>query len=204
MLSETRISRTKAIVHVNSSRGTLQDTESLHDGGGHAVLGLVDVEVAQGAVMTSYQHPPQILYGICARSVCRRIDDGRLPLSLRTPVLVTGDLDFTKGITFGTGGGSLWGVDDNGQHRLCIARRSMPRRGFGYHSEGCAKSSLVGDGVERLKTGEVLQRAAIGAQIAATERCGGAHSSAGDCGRAGGGSRCEGGHRAHRPGRVGG
>lgn len=39
---------TKAVLHVDGSGGTLEDTESLDDGGGHAVLGLVDVEVAQG------------------------------------------------------------------------------------------------------------------------------------------------------------
>jgi hypothetical protein len=41
---------TKAIFHVDRSSSTLQDTECLDDTGRHAILGLVDVEVAQGAV----------------------------------------------------------------------------------------------------------------------------------------------------------
>lgn len=42
---------TKAKVHVHSSSSALQGTEGLDDGLGHTVLGLVDVEVAQGAVL---------------------------------------------------------------------------------------------------------------------------------------------------------
>ena len=41
---------TKAVLHVDGGGSTLEDTEGLDHGGGHAVLGLVDVEVAQGAV----------------------------------------------------------------------------------------------------------------------------------------------------------
>lgn len=41
---------TKTVLHVDGSGGTLKDTESLDNWGGHAVLGLVDVEVTQGAV----------------------------------------------------------------------------------------------------------------------------------------------------------
>jgi hypothetical protein len=41
---------TKTVLHVDGSGSTLEDTESLDHGGGHAVLGLVNVEVAQGAV----------------------------------------------------------------------------------------------------------------------------------------------------------
>jgi len=47
-------SLTKTVLHVDGGGGTLEDTESLDDGGGHAVLGLVDIEVAQGAIIS---HP---------------------------------------------------------------------------------------------------------------------------------------------------
>ena len=45
-----QVGPTKAELHVHSSSSSLQDTESLDNGGGHTVLGLVDIEVAQGAV----------------------------------------------------------------------------------------------------------------------------------------------------------
>lgn len=41
---------TKAILHVHSSSGTLQNTKGLHNGIGHAVLRLVDIEIAQRAI----------------------------------------------------------------------------------------------------------------------------------------------------------
>jgi len=44
---------TKAKLHVNGSSSALQDTKSLDDGLGHTVLGLVDIEVAQGAAFVS-------------------------------------------------------------------------------------------------------------------------------------------------------
>lgn len=44
---------TKAKVHVHGSSSALQGTEGLDDGLGHTVLGLVDVEVAQGAAFVS-------------------------------------------------------------------------------------------------------------------------------------------------------
>ena len=43
-------SLTKAVLHVNGGSSTLEDTESLDNGGGHAVLRLVDVEVTQRTV----------------------------------------------------------------------------------------------------------------------------------------------------------
>jgi hypothetical protein len=46
-------SHTKTVLHVNFGGSTLQDTESLDHRGGHAVLGLVDVKVTQGAVSIS-------------------------------------------------------------------------------------------------------------------------------------------------------
>lgn len=42
--------RTKSVFHVDGSSGTLEDTESLDDRRRHAVLRLVDFEVAQRAV----------------------------------------------------------------------------------------------------------------------------------------------------------
>jgi len=41
---------TKTVLHVHGSGSTLENTESLDHGGGHAVLGLVDVEVTQRTV----------------------------------------------------------------------------------------------------------------------------------------------------------
>ena len=59
---------TKAISHVDSSGSTLQNTERLDDGRGHAVLRLVDTEVLKRS------------------------------LRLGSPVSVGGDLDLAKGI----------------------------------------------------------------------------------------------------------
>lgn len=66
---------TKAIAHVHRRRSTLEDTERLDDRRGHAVLGLVDLEVLEGT------------------------------LSLSAPVLVGRDLDLAKGIALGSGVG---------------------------------------------------------------------------------------------------
>ena len=44
---------TKAKFHVHGSSSALQGTEGLDDGLRHTVLGLVDVEVAQGAAFVS-------------------------------------------------------------------------------------------------------------------------------------------------------
>lgn len=51
----------QAIFHVDGGCRTLQDAKGLDHGGGHAVLGLVDVEVAEGAVEAS----PSIVYSGC-------------------------------------------------------------------------------------------------------------------------------------------
>lgn len=71
-----------------------------------------------------------------------------------------------------------------------------------YHLDSGAKGSLAGGGSQGLKTGEVLNRSAIGAQkTTATERGGGeSDGSAGNCGgsRSSRCSMCQGGHRAHR------
>ena len=86
---------TKAVLHVDSSGSTLEDTESLDNGGGHAVLGLVDIKVAQGAVVNCLsafpglvpiipKYLPSISFGVV------------LPLGLGTPVLVSGDLNHHK------------------------------------------------------------------------------------------------------------
>jgi hypothetical protein len=112
-LIPTRVSHTKAILHVHFSSSTLQDTEGLDHRGRHAILRLVDVEVAQGAVSIS----DLVLLPI----VTYRFNGGVLPLGLRTPVLVSRDLlrktlarcgtiaaalfthlDFTKGIALST------------------------------------------------------------------------------------------------------
>jgi hypothetical protein len=112
-LIPTRVSHTKAILHVHFSSSTLQDTEGLNHRGRHAILRLVDVEVAQGAVSIS----DLVLLPI----VTYRFNGGVLPLGLRTPVLVSRDLlrktlarcgtiaaalfthlDFTKGIALST------------------------------------------------------------------------------------------------------
>lgn len=78
---------TKAKVHVYGSSSALQSTKGLDDGLGHTVLGLVDVEVAQGAV--PYQYPPNSHSYSC--NACL-ISNWHLPLGLGTPVLVPGDL----------------------------------------------------------------------------------------------------------------
>ena len=68
--------RTQAIAHVDGGGSALEDAKGLNNGGRHAVLGLVDVEVAQR------------------------------PLGLGTPVLVARDLDLAEGIALGSGVGS--------------------------------------------------------------------------------------------------
>ena len=72
---------TKAILHVHGGSSTLQDTEGLDDSLRHTVLRLVNVEVAQRAVLTQ---------SVSSYSVWLRI--GVIPLGLRTPVLVSWDL----------------------------------------------------------------------------------------------------------------
>ena len=52
-LISARASHTEAVLHVHFGSSTLQDTKGLDHRGGHAVLGLVDVEVAEGAVSIS-------------------------------------------------------------------------------------------------------------------------------------------------------
>ena len=108
-----RASHTKAILHVHFSSSTLEDTEGLDQRGRHAVLRLVDVEVFQGAASIS----DLVRFFPCNISNSRVV----LPLGLRTPVLVSGDLlkpllvlcgtiaarifthlDFTKGIALNT------------------------------------------------------------------------------------------------------
>lgn len=68
LLSLARILRTKAILHVDCGRSALEDTKGRDDRRGHAVLGLVDLEVAQRS------------------------------LRLGSPVLVRGHLDLAKGV----------------------------------------------------------------------------------------------------------
>lgn len=63
---------TETVAHVDSGGSALEDTESLDDRRGHAILGLVDLEVLEGS------------------------------LSLSSPVFVPGDLDLAKGIALGT------------------------------------------------------------------------------------------------------
>lgn len=60
--------QTQPKFHINGGRSTLEDTKGLDNRRGHAVLGLVDLEVLQGA------------------------------LRLRSPVLVGGHLDLAKSI----------------------------------------------------------------------------------------------------------
>jgi hypothetical protein len=74
--------RTKTITDVDGSSSALEDTKGLDKGRGHAILGLVDLEVLKRT------------------------------LSLSSPVLVSGDLDLAKGIALGTclrhaGGGAV-------------------------------------------------------------------------------------------------
>lgn len=64
---------TQAIAHVNGRRSALEDAKRLDDGRGHAVLGLVDAEVLEGA------------------------------LGLSSPVPVGRHLDLAKGIALGSG-----------------------------------------------------------------------------------------------------
>lgn len=78
------LTKTKADVH--GGRSTLQDTKCLDDSLGHTVLGLVDVEVAQGAI---HNHQNSVIVSIPAIAI-----EG-LPLGLRTPVLVRWDLPDT-------------------------------------------------------------------------------------------------------------
>jgi hypothetical protein len=79
---------TKTVLHVDGSGGTLKDTESLDNWSGHAVLGLVDVEVTQGAV-------PKTVSASCTCIPSRSEWYGLvvLPLGLGTPVLVSGNLE---------------------------------------------------------------------------------------------------------------
>lgn len=65
--------RTKPELHVDSRRSALQDTEGPHNRWGHAVLGLVDLEVLEGT------------------------------LSLSAPVLVRGDVNLAEGIGLSPG-----------------------------------------------------------------------------------------------------
>lgn len=64
---------TKTVAHVDGGSSSLEDTKGLDNGGGHAVLRLVDLEVLERS------------------------------LSLGSPVLVGGDLDLAKGIALGSG-----------------------------------------------------------------------------------------------------
>ena len=68
-----RVLHTKTVAHVDGGGSALEDTEGLDNGRRHAVLGLVDLEVAQGA------------------------------LGLGAPVLVVLDLDLAKGIGLDSG-----------------------------------------------------------------------------------------------------
>lgn len=68
LLSFARILRTKAIFHVHRGRSALEDAKGRDNRRRHAVLGLVDLEVAQR------------------------------PLRLGSPVLVRGHFDLAKGI----------------------------------------------------------------------------------------------------------
>lgn len=70
--SDGELNHTESIAHVDSSGRALQDTKGLDDGRGHAVLGLIDLEVLEGS------------------------------LGLSSPVLVGRDLNLAKGIGLGS------------------------------------------------------------------------------------------------------
>ena len=74
---------TEPVVHVHCCGGAFEDSESADDGWGHAVLGLVDLEVLKRA------------------------------FGLRAPVFAGVDLDFAKGVRFGSGG-LCWRVCQSG------------------------------------------------------------------------------------------
>lgn len=73
---------TKSISHVDSGGGSLEDTESFDDRLRHAVMGLVDIEVAQRPIVSL----------VNTTGVCLFLNFSCLPLGLSTPVLVRRDL----------------------------------------------------------------------------------------------------------------
>ena len=98
--SEASVSRwrTQAIFHVDRGRGAFEDAKGSHNRWRHAVLWLIDAEIAQ-------------------RAFC-----------LGTPVPVGGDLDLAKGIALGSGGGHGGGggggeVADGGKAAVCLDGR---------------------------------------------------------------------------------
>lgn len=81
--SRSRVQPTKSVLHIDSRSGALEDTKGLDERRRHAVLGLVDPEVAQRA------------------------------LGLASPVLAGVDLELAKGIALGPGvGGHLAGAGE--------------------------------------------------------------------------------------------
>lgn len=78
---------TKAILHVHSRGSTLEDTECLDDGRRHTVLGLVDLEVAQGTTFASVSDVP-LFFNV----FWDELSSSNIPLGLGTPVLVRRDL----------------------------------------------------------------------------------------------------------------
>lgn len=133
------------------------------------------------------------------------IGRGVLPLGLRTPVLVSGDLlrkplapsrtiaasmfthlDFTKGIALST---SVNRLDHISLSDFVCPLHSLKTA---YHSDSSSKGSLVGKSVQRLKAGE-LSKSGIGAQRPGSK----GRQNVASCG-GGSGRMCQGGHRAHR------
>jgi hypothetical protein len=98
-LGPCRSCRTQAVLHVDRRSSALEDTESAHNGWGHAVLGLVDLEVLEGA------------------------------LGLGSPVLVRRDLNFAKGIALGSGVGHSAGEAELAglEEGLCLQREAPGR-----------------------------------------------------------------------------
>lgn len=111
--------RTKAKLHVDSGGSTLQDTESPDNRRGHAVLGLVDLEVLQRA------------------------------LSLSTPVLVGGDLDLAEGIALGSSvGDHPGGGGESAQDVVLLLLQLRPhgRQGAGVDGACWGASYRGGEG----------------------------------------------------------
>jgi len=93
-LAELRI---QSVGHIDGRGRALQDSESLHDGRGHPVEGLVDLEVGERAIAA----PSAKTFPAASRPTPPV--EWYTPLRLRSPVLVILDFDVAEGVLLDSG-----------------------------------------------------------------------------------------------------
>ena len=216
---------TKAIFHVHGGSSTLQDTEGLDDSLRHTVLRLVNVEVAQRAVLT--QSAPSKLHHISSSFRLRPYRWVWAPQYLSPGTCHETQIRYrairdkicdSAALTWISPKASLSvrlsAAYTRSKRTSAIALQPcfsfllsplFPRPMRTYHSAGGSKCSLAGQRVQGLKTRELLE-SAIGRRRAqsttASDRSGGtsseSQSRAGNCGGAGARGRQRRSHGAHR------